>query len=94
MYIEGYAFNENKDEMIKEKNERLEEIKHLKEWIDYKITPEYKRTSFRGIINEDSDEAMALSEKDIFLLVTDGHIPFGGFCDKNRTDFKGAKYTD
>lgn len=94
MNINGYAFEPNSEEIIEEKNKRLEEIEHLKSELDFKRTPDYKRTNFKGAINEDCEEAMNLSAKDIFLLVTDGHIPFGGFCDIRGNTFSGAKYTD
>lgn len=94
MNITGYAFKENSEEIQNDYKNRLKEIEHLKPEIQFQEFPDYKRTHFSGEINGNNDEAMELSEQDLFIIITNGRIPFGGFIHKVGNSFTGDIYND
>lgn len=94
MNIEGYAFKSNGEELQTKYRDRLREIHHIYENgdIDFEMTPDYKRTHFSGTLH--TDEAKALCDEDIFIIATNGRIPFGGFIERDNEHFWGDIYDD
>ena len=95
MNIDGWAFKKNESEGRQANRDRYAQIKHLKtsEHMSWGKTPKYGKGVFSGRLL--SDEAKSLSEKDIAILMDDGNLCFGGYCNKMPDgSFSGAYYTD
>ena len=92
MNIEGWAMKASEEELRAAKNARYEEIKHLSKELEIKKNPAYGKGIFAGVLK--SEEATALSEKDLALIADHGNLCFGGYCTKSSESFSGAYYTD
>lgn len=69
-------------------------IKHLRkpEHIKFSISPKYAHTTFSGELL--SEEAQALTNQEILLLMDYGNLCFGGSCSKVGNKFYGSYNTD
>jgi hypothetical protein len=91
MYIEGWAFKENKTEISKANYERYKEIEHLRGELQLSKQPAYGKGNFSGVLNESTRH---LTEKDLALIADDGNLCFGGTCTISGDRFSGSYYTD
>ena len=88
MYIEGWAFRENADEISTERIKRFKEIKDLK--IVSNVSPGYNHTKYYGNIGSND-----LSHLDILLICDRGNTCFGGFVQMlDNGYFEATVYTD
>lgn len=92
----GHPGNEEQREKIRE---RYEEIKHLRDEIEWSFKPGYAHTDFEGEWDEDDEFASELEDlswKDYLILADQGDLVFGGRCYTNRSNnsFRGAIHTD
>jgi hypothetical protein len=92
MHIDGWAFKTNELYLRDKNTARYKEIEHLKNDIDFKVTPAYGCNHFQGTLK--TENAKSLSEKDIALIMDHGSLCFGGTCDKSGDTFKGSYNTD
>ncbi|XAO54278.1 hypothetical protein [Yersinia phage vB_YenM_P778] len=94
MNIRGWAFTSQEAEGRAANRARFNELKHLrnKEHIEWSTRPAYATTHFTGELL--SEEAKALTEFEIALIMDCGNLCFGGACSKNGARFSGEYHTD
>ena len=95
MNIDGWAFTKTQQDGRRVNYTRFMEIQHLlsSEHMTFGKNPKYGKTVFSGRLL--SEEAKALSEKDIALLMDFGNLCFGGYCTRMPDNtFSGAYYID
>lgn len=86
------------EEAQKKRDERYNEIKHLRKYIEFVITPGYAHFTYRAETRH--PEARALSATDVALLADHGNLCFGcrntsrSHMDAERTVFSGTVHTD
>lgn len=90
--INGYAYTPTEKEEGAARVKRFMEIKHLRKEIELAPDPQYKRTHYRGRLI--TDEAKALSDKDIALLCDWGSVCFGGSVTRSGDTFVCSIWTD
>ena len=92
MYISGFAFKENWEELQDNNVKRFREIEHIRETLNMRVETCYKHNKFHGHIN--TDEEKTLSERDFALLADYGNLCFGGSCTISGERFHGSYNTD
>lgn len=90
----SWAGTANESEQSQANQNTYKTIVHLKgsEHMSFSKIPEYYRVSFRGELL--SDEAKALTDAQILLLMDSGNLCFGGSIHRNGDKFHGSYYTD
>ncbi len=89
MYIEGYAFKPNCDEIKNDRAKRYAEIKGKDRIKINNINVTYARNTYYGKIVDKT-----LSHLDILLLCDNGNTCFGGTVDIVGDRFVATVYTD
>lgn len=94
MIYVSWAYTENQMKKRDENMSEYEKIKHLrsKEHMDFTGKASYACHEFSGTLL--SDEAKALSNDQILLLMDTGNLCFGGKIRRNGDRFFGKYYTD
>lgn len=88
--IEGYAFKPNEAELVQQRRDRVQQIKHLLPSLKVTKNPDYGRTHFKGVLT--TPETQALSEFDLAILIDS--CCFGGSCMKSGNTFSGYYFID
>ena len=90
----SWAFAADADIRAEHNHRYFEQIMHLRaaEHIKFSSNPQYAHTTFSGELL--SEEAQALTNQEILLLMDHGNLCFGGSCSKVGNKFSGRFNTD
>lgn len=96
MYIEGYAYRKDQDEIAKRRLDRFKELKDLDMESFLKITSIqhlYTKNSYSGKLLKGHPE---VTEEELLVFLDDGPCcPFGGTCSMDDNgNFSAIIYTD
>ena len=92
MFIKGYAFASDCDDVMEQYKKRYEEIKHIGRGLSLQKNPQYGHVKFSGVLV--TDEEKQLTELDLALIADHGNLCFGGQCTKSGDKFFGSYNTD
>ena len=90
----SWAFAADADIRAEHNHRYFEQIMHLRaaEHMKFSSNPQYAHTTFSGELL--SEEAQALTNQEILLIMDHGNLCFGGSCSKVGNKFSGRYNTD